>query len=183
MLLLWLYYGSAEVAGLARLEIRSHACQFRVVMRKRRESIQDKVDDVGGRSMTRHVWKFHKGRIARMKAWLNKFLLLFWPWSKIDELERALTAQNQMLIAANDRYNGAYRDGFTHHLQQWMANANRFYGPEPFRDGQKSVMIDLYNRGLTIKEALEMLYVTEARGERFVSYGRSGFDERKDFQK
>ena len=71
-----------------------------------------------------------------MKAWFKKFLLLFWPCSKIDELERALTAQNQMLIAANDRYNNAYRDGFTHHLQQWMANANVFYGPEPFRDGQ-----------------------------------------------
>lgn len=115
-----------------------------------------------------------------MKAWFKKFLLLFWPWSKIDELERALTAQNQMLIAANDRYNNAYRDGFTHHLQQWMANANRYYGPEPFRDGQKQLMIDLYNRGMTIKEALDHLRVAEGRD---ISSGRTGFDGRKDFQK
>jgi hypothetical protein len=100
-----------------------------------------------------------------MRAWFKKFLLLFWPWSKIDELQRALTAQNQMLIASNDRYNNAYRDGFTHHLQQWMANANAFYGSEPFRDGQKSAMIDLYNRGKTIREALEGLYLTEGRGD------------------
>ena len=96
-----------------------------------------------------------------MKAWLNKFKLRFWPWSKIDELEKALAAQNQMLIASHDRYNNAYREGFTHHLQQWMANANRYYGPDPFRDGQKSVMIDLYNRGLTIKEALDHLRISE----------------------
>jgi len=59
--------------------------------------------------MTRHVWKFKKERSFKMKAWFKKFLLLFWPWSKIDELERALTAQNQMLIAANDRYNNAWQ--------------------------------------------------------------------------
>jgi hypothetical protein len=98
-----------------------------------------------------------------MKAWLTKFLLCFWPWSKIDELERALTSQNQMLINASARYDHAYRDGFTYHLQTWMANANRYYGPELFRDGQKSVMIDLYNRGMSIKEALEMLMVSEAK--------------------
>ena len=100
-----------------------------------------------------------------MRRWFHKFLLRFWPWSKIDELERALAAQNQMLISSHDRYNNAYRDGFTHHLQQWMANANRLYGWEPFRDGQKTVMIDMYNRGKTVREALEGLYLTEGRAD------------------
>ena len=97
-----------------------------------------------------------------MKKWFHKFLLLFWPWSKIDELERDLASQNQMLITSHDRYNDAYRDGFTHHLQQWMANANMFYGSEPFRDGQKQLMINFYNRGMTSNEALEMLRRTES---------------------
>jgi hypothetical protein len=70
-----------------------------------------------------------------------------------------------MLIAANDRYNNAYRDGFTHHLQQWMANANVFYGPEPFRDGQKKLMINLYNRGMAVNEAIDNLRLAEGRGQ------------------
>jgi len=41
-------------------------------------------------------------------------------------------------------------------------------------------MIDLYNRGMTIKEALDHLRVAEGRD---ISSGRTGFDGRKDFQK
>jgi hypothetical protein len=98
-----------------------------------------------------------------MKAWLHNFLLLFWPWSKIEKLEKALAYENRQLIAALDRYNSAYRDGFTHHLQTWMANANVYYGPEPFTDSQRSAMIDIYNRGYTSKEALDMLRLAEGR--------------------
>jgi hypothetical protein len=102
-------------------------------------------------------------RQLELKAWLKKFLLLFCPWSKIDELERALTAQNTAMIAANDRYNNAYSNGFTHHLQIWMATANRYYGSKMFRDGQKTLMIDLYNKGMTWREALEYLRIAEGR--------------------
>ena len=95
--------------------------------------------------------------------WLRKSLLLFWPWSKIDKLERALAHENGQLITALDRYNGAYRDGFTHHLQRWMATANVYYGPEPFSDQQKQAMINFYNQGYTGREALELLRVAEGR--------------------
>ena len=98
-----------------------------------------------------------------MRKWLQSFLLLFWPWSKIDKLERGLAATNKEIIAAMDRYNSAYRDGFTHHLQKWMANVNVYYGPEPFTDHQKSAMIDIYNRGYTSREALDMLRLAEGR--------------------
>lgn len=100
-----------------------------------------------------------------MKAWFRNFLLLFWPWREIDELEKALAAKEALLKASHDRYNNAYRDGFTHHLQQWMAQANQYYGKEPFTDAQKTLMVDLYNRGYDRKEALEMLYRAEARGD------------------
>lgn len=105
------------------------------------------------------------GREGGMTKWFNKLLLLFWPWSEIDDLEKALMSQNKMLIAATDRYDSAYRDGFTHHLQRWMANANMFYGLDPFSDHQKQCMIDMYNRGMTSQEALQMLRTAEGRDQ------------------
>lgn len=98
-----------------------------------------------------------------MKNWLKKFCLLFWPWSKIDEIEKALAKQNDMLIAANDRYNNAYRDGYTHHLQQWMAQTNVQWGSAPFSDDEKTLLIHLYNKGFAWKDALERLAIAQAR--------------------
>lgn len=100
-----------------------------------------------------------------MKKWVRKLLLRCWPWDKIDRLERALASQNKTLIAASDRYNSAYRDGFTHHLERWLANANMFYGPNPFTDGQKQCMIEMYNRGMTSHEGLDVLRMSEGRDQ------------------
>jgi endonuclease YncB( thermonuclease family) len=98
-----------------------------------------------------------------MKAWFKKFLLLFWPWSRIDELEKMLAELHGMLDRAHQRYWEAERLAFNQHLQIWMANANMLYGPEPFRDGQKKVMIDLYNRGMTAREAIDSIRIAEGR--------------------
>ena len=96
-----------------------------------------------------------------MRTWLSKFIVRLWPWSKIDELERALTAQNQMLITSNDRYITAYSDGYRHYLQTWIMQANMFHGKEPFTDGQMKLMISLYEAGYDRREALYQLNVAE----------------------
>lgn len=94
-----------------------------------------------------------------MKKWLQRF----WPWRKIAELEKALGECNQHIIAANDRYHNAYSDGFRHHLQNWIAQGNIHYGCQPFSDSQNKLMISLYERGHTFREALEYLRVAEGR--------------------
>jgi hypothetical protein len=98
-----------------------------------------------------------------MKAWFKKFLLLFWPWSKIDELERMLAELHGMLDRAHDRYWEANRLAFNQHLQKWMANANVYYGPDPFNEGQTKYMIELYNRGMTAREAIDSIRIAEGR--------------------
>jgi hypothetical protein len=97
-----------------------------------------------------------------MRSWLNKFLLRFWPWKEIHRLEQSLDEAKNDTIVAYDR---GYNSGVRWHLENWMKQSNMYYGPEPFRDGQETLMMRLYQDGLTYRQALDHLRLAEGRGQ------------------
>ncbi len=95
-----------------------------------------------------------------MKKWLRKVLIALWPWSRIATLRRELKDARDASIHS---YEAGYNAGINWHLHNWMANANIYYGPEPFRDGQMQLMMRLYQDGFTFYEALQRLRIAEGR--------------------
>jgi len=72
-----------------------------------------------------------------------------WPWNEIWRLRHNL----EMANAAVD----SCRRVEATHRGKWMAEANQFWGPNKFTDGEEATMVRFYEKGYGWREALSML--------------------------
>jgi hypothetical protein len=107
-----------------------------------------------------------------MKEQIKKFLLHFWPWRKIAELEAALTEANKQIVTAMARYDHAYKDGYRSHFQNWLATMQVYHGLPPFDDGERNLMSHLYDQGYGWPDALNRLREYRGRGPMYVQVDR-----------
>jgi hypothetical protein len=115
----------------------------------------------GGR--WKRVRKWRGAKVNPIKTWLHKLFLSFWPWSKIDNIEKQLKETQDLLNKALLLAECSYNDGVRWHLENWMKQSNMHYGRESFREDQRALMMKLYQDGLTYRQAVDHLRLAEDR--------------------
>jgi hypothetical protein len=95
--------------------------------------------------------------MVTIRTWLETHI---WPWKLIAILHKTIaTLRDERDDARKVLYENklSYDEGYNHHWNNWIANANTFYGSRIFDDNERRAMRRFYDEGKNSFEAIEML--------------------------